>query len=219
VRTLAVVPARGGSKGLPGKNARLFHGESLLGRAIRIGQETCDDVVFTTDSYDLAVLASAYGVTVRMRPAELATDEAPMLPVVQDAIRDREGDLIVLLQPTQPLRTAEHVRRAIAMLQETDSSAIVSVRRVPERYLPDRALHLFNDEFLSPATRHGQWDRALRQEARPAFIRCGTVYATRRGVVEEGSLHGPYCRPLILEGDALSIDTMEDFERLEAMAR
>jgi CMP-N,N'-diacetyllegionaminic acid synthase len=217
VKSLAVVPARGGSKGLPGKNARPFLGESLLGRAIRIALETCDDVVVTTDDADLAEIAHGYRVPVRIRTPELATDEAHMLPVVQDAIRGREGDVIVLLQPTQPMRTADQVRTAIRRLEESGSSAVVSVRRIPERYLPDRALVL-SGEFLNTVSLHGQWDNARRQTARPAFVRCGTVYATRREVVERGSLYGRYCRPLVLEGDALSIDTLEDFERLEAMA-
>jgi CMP-N,N'-diacetyllegionaminic acid synthase len=226
MRTLAVVPARGGSKGLPGKNARLFLGESLLGRAIRIALETCDDVVVTTDDPGLAEIAHGYRVPVRIRTPELATDEAPMLPVVQDAIRGREGDVIVLLQPTQPLRTAEQVRRAIDRLKEAPGlDSVVSVREIPERFRPDLVMHVHPiSGNLTPATGDEGWECGRRQDARRGYVRCGTVYATRRGVVQGdnfirgGDLYGLSSEPLILEGDALSIDTLEDFERLEAMA-
>ena len=212
-----MIPARGGSKGLPGKNARPFLGVSLLERAISIARETCDGLIVTTDSPDLARLAGwpQVDVDVRMRPAELATDEAPMLPVVQDAIRGRAGDVIVLLQPTQPLRTAAHVVAALAMLPGHDS--VVSVRLIPEAYWPDRVLHR-RGGLLVPATPEGRLN-PRRQDARRGFVRCGTVYATRRSMVEAGSLYGDNCAPLILDGDALSIDTEEDFLRLEALAR
>lgn len=219
MKTLAVVPARGGSRGLPGKNARLFRGESLLGRAIRIGLETCDAVVVSTDSPELAQIAAAYGAPVRLRPAELATDEAPMLPVVQDAIAGREGDVIVLLQPTQPMRTAEQVRAAVELLT-VGVSSVVSVRRVPDIYAPERLL-ILEEGWLVPAMAFAGKDPPRRQDAQPAYMRDGTVYVTRRSVVDDGSLYGRYgscCLPLMLEGDALSIDTLEDFERLEAMA-
>lgn len=224
MRTLAVVPARGGSKGLPGKNARPFLGIPLLERAILIGAQTCDKVVVTTDSGELAELATSCGIAceVHFRPPELATDEAPMLPVVQDAIRGREGDVIVLLQPTQPLRTAEQVRGAIqTLLRYQDGylyercDSVISVRLVPEQYWPDRVLHL-SDGRLDDAT---DSPAARRQDARVAVVRDGTVYATRRAVVDGGSLYGVDIRALILPGDALSIDTLEDFERLEAIAQ
>lgn len=217
MKTLAVVPARGGSKGLPGKNARPFLGVPLLARAVQVALETCDDVVVTTDSPDLMELAYRHsGIGSRQmhyRPAELATDEAPMLPVVQDAIRGREGDVIVLLQPTQPLRTAENVRAAIDALPGWDS--VVSVRSVPEVYRPDRVLHYQNGVLFTATGAHCE----RRQDARPAFVRCGTVYVARRSVLEGNSLYGSRCNPFWMPGDALSIDTLEDFERLEALAR
>lgn len=225
MRTLAVIPARGGSKGLPGKNARPFLGVSLLERAISIAQETCDDLIVTTDSPALARLARGRQERVRMRPADLATDEAPMLPVVQDAIRGLDGDVIVLLQPTQPLRTADQVRQAIEMLVEPWES-VVSVRRVPMAYAPDRMLHEDERFGLVEAIKDFHDECPQRQAARQAYYRDGTVYVTRRSEIEEsryfgrmGSLYGIHCRPLILEGDAPSIDTEEDFLRLEALAR
>jgi CMP-N,N'-diacetyllegionaminic acid synthase len=224
MKTLAVVPARGGSKGLPGKNARPFLGVSLLERAIRVALETCDHLVVSTDSQELADIADAmgYGACVHMRPAELATDEAPMLPVVQDAIRGREGDVIVLLQPTQPLRTAGQVRAAIRMLQETGAESVVSVKEVPEAYSPDRVLVQAGGRLMTPAD--GFPHDSRRQEARQAFVRDGTVYAVLRHVVEArggyaGSLYGLDCRALPLPGAALSIDTLEDLKGLEASVR
>jgi CMP-N-acetylneuraminic acid synthetase len=225
VKTLAVIPARGGSKGLPGKNARPFLGIPLLARAIRIAQETCDALIVTTDDPVLASLAEDYDAPVHMRPAELATDEAPMLPVVQDAIRGREGDVIVLLQPTQPLRTAEQVREALDLvgarfsLRDGLPDSVVSVRRVPASYSPELMLMLGHDGLcVEPVVGLARKDPPRRQAAQSGYVRCGTVYATHRDVIEAGSLYGASVRPLILEGDALSIDTLEDFNRLEALA-
>jgi N-acylneuraminate cytidylyltransferase len=207
---------------LPGKNARPFLGEPLLGRAIRVALQTCDDVVVTTDNHDLAALAYPYGVQVRMRPAELATDEAPMLPVVQDAIEGREGDVIVLLQPTQPLRTSAQVLEAIALL-EPQWDSVVSVKAVPPAFSPDRMLKVVGTgPALWPLDSQEDGIREVRrQAARPGYVRDGTVYVVRRRVVEDsifGSLYGDLCRAMILPGNTLSIDTLEDFERLEALA-
>lgn len=225
MRTLAVVPARGGSKGLPGKNARPFLGEPLIGHAIRIAQETCDALVVTTDAQDLAEIARGYSAPVHMRPAELAQDTTRMLPVIRDAILGRDGDVIVLLQPTSPLRTPKDVRAALAMLEaDWQADSVASVRRVPSVYVPDRVLYL-DDRRLFPATPEGSVIHG-RQAAREAYVRCGTVYAIRRRVLDRpgkllpfSALLGFDCRPLVLPGDDLSIDTEADFLRLEAEAQ
>jgi len=219
VRTLAVVPARGGSKGLPGKNARPFLGVSLLERAIRIAIETCDDLVVTTDDAELRAIAWDAGLRysqVRHRPLDLGLDDTPMLPVVKDAIKGRPGDVIVLLQPTQPLRTAEQVQQAVDMLEASGADSVSTVVAVPAAYVPDRAFHVDLGRLWFATDRPA----ARRQDGRPAYVLDGTVYAFRRAALagEGVSWHEIDARPLILPGDALSIDTLEDFERLEELA-
>lgn len=215
---------------MPHKNIRNFLGETLLGRAVKVAMETCDAVVVTTDSQDYAILAmdaalaAAKGrdeglpvlkVDIHMRPPELATDEATTIAVVRDAIWGREADVIVLLQPTMPMRTGEQVRQALALLDD-EADSVVSVRRVPQAYAPDRVLIMVGDE-LSAATIEGR-TCTRRQDARPAYIRDGTVYVTRRAWVDANSLYGACTRALLLDGEAHSIDTEEDFRRLESEA-
>lgn len=227
-KTIAVVPARSGSKGLAHKNIRNFLGETLLGRAVRVAMETCDAVVVTTDSEEYAALALgavrrvAVGlpqamigvkVDIHMRPPELATDEAAMIGVVQDAINGRPGDVVVLLQPTMPARDPAVIRQAVKMLEETRANSVVTVRPVPAAYSPDLAMFDGNG-ILTCATSWGD-HLTRRQDARQAYIRDGTVYVTQRQVVEGGSLYGWTCRRIILPGEFGSIDTAEDFERLE----
>ena len=217
--TIAVVPARGGSKGVRHKNLRPLRGRSLVARAVEIGLMTCSAVVVSSDDPRINREAVAAGAGFVVRPAELATDDAPMLPVVQHAIRGIKGDVIVLLQPTQPLRAAEHVRSALALLVHTGASSVVSVTPVPAHYLPGYVVS------IGPAGRLWAFDgRALdematrRQDVAPAYSREGTVYAIRRDVVEAGSLYGDDCRALVIPpGSTVNIDDEDDWRRAESM--
>src|SRR5689334_4421421 len=114
MRTLALIPARAGSKGIPGKNWKPFAGGgSLAARAWFIGTFVCDSAYVSTDKdKDEAFAAPPWTMPCIQRPPELAQDDTPMLPVVQHALRTikSEHDVIVLLQPTQPLRKLEHIK-------------------------------------------------------------------------------------------------------------
>lgn len=214
MKTLALIPARAGSKGVPGKNTRLFCGLPLIAWAINVGLETCDRTVVSTDGEDISALAWQYGVGVVIRPAELATDEAPMLPVIQHALAAEEDkpDVVVLLQPTSPLRTAENVRAALRLLEEQDATSVVSLRPIPAHMSPDYAVRLVDGRWVAPATR-----LTRRQDCRPAYYRDGTVYAIRRWVIEEGDLYGSMPVPLIIPAaESCTIDTEADWLAAEA---
>jgi CMP-N-acetylneuraminic acid synthetase len=219
VTTLALVPARGGSRGIPGKNTRDFAGKPLLAWAIETGRAVCDRTFVSTDDPGIGMVAATYMSGVLLRPHALATDEAPMLPVLQHALRELEPwqpDVVVLLQPTAPLRTAKHVQAALQMLEETGASTVVSVVEIPAHYSPDYAMHLVGGRWLEP------WRRAVarRQDARTAYSRDGTVYAIRRWVIEDGSLYGPDARPLVIpRSESANLDTEEDWVRAEALKR
>ena len=214
MRTLALVPARGGSKGIPHKNTREFKGLPLLAHAIKVGQATCDQTVVSTDDAETACLAASYGATVLMRPGVLARDDTPMLPVIQHALANvvDKPDVVVLLQPSSPsARREDYVRAALEAVRE-NASAVVSVVPIPERYSPDYAVNLVSGRWIEPATKITR-----RQEARQAYYRDGTVYAIQRWVIEEGGLYGPQCWPLIIpEHDSATIDTEADWALAEA---
>lgn len=133
---LALVPARGGSKGVPGKNIRPLAGKPLISYTINaaLRSEYQLRVVVSTDDVRIAEVSRAAGAEVPfLRPQELALDETPTLSVVQDALHwlkeheAYEPEIVVLLQPTSPLRTAQHIDEGIRLLLETGADSVISV--------------------------------------------------------------------------------------------
>lgn len=220
---LAVVPARAGSKGLPGKNLRPLMGRSLVARAIEAAQQSgvVDRVIVSTDDTAIAEEGRRMGADVPfLRPGELAGDASPMLPVVQHAVRcvEQAGvavDIVVLLQPTSPLRTPQHIRDAVSRLRETGADSVVSVVELPRHYSPDYVMRIEDERLVHflPAGAHV----TRRQDARPAFVRDGTVYVCwRRTLIELNSLYGVDSRPLVLPAsESLTIDTAADWTEAE----
>lgn len=220
---LGLVPARAGSKGLPGKNVRMLQGRPLLAYTADAARASgvIDRLVLTTDSEQIAEIGRAVGLeTPFLRPARLAQDDTPMLPVIQHAIGalavdGAAPDIVVLLQPTSPLRTATHIRRSVEMLRETGADSIVSVVQLPRHFSPDYVMRV-DDGKLVPFLREG--DRvARRQDARAAYVRDGTVYTFwRRTLDDKGSIYGDDCRPMIVEAaESLTIDGPEDWAEAE----
>ena len=220
---LALVPARGGSKGLPGKNTRLLAGRPLVAYAAEAARQSgvVDRTVLSTDSQAIADLGLAAGLDVPfMRPSELAGDEAPMLPVVEHAVALLETagwpvEIVALLQPTSPLRRAEHVRRAVELLRESRADSVVSVVEVPRHLSPDYVMRVDNGRLV-PFLPEGA-GVTRRQDVRPAYVRDGTVYVMwRRTLRDQRSLYGTDCRPMVLRAEeSLSIDTPEDWADAE----
>lgn len=227
MRVIGLVPARGGSKGIPHKNARLMAGKSLLaytaeaaGRARRLSR-----VVLSTDDPEIAEIGRRCGLEVPfLRPADLARDETPMLPVVQHALHwlEEHGehlDAVCLLQPTNPLRRAKHIDACIDLLESSpDVSAVVSVLPVPVEYNPWWVYLTDGNGYLTLAAAPGQDPIPRRQELPEAFHRAGSVYVTRRDVVmTENSLYGCRLRGYpMLEEDCLDLNTTSDWSRAEA---
>ena len=211
---LGLVPARGGSKGVPDKNLRPLAGRTLLDYVHRAATESgvIDRLVLSTDALPIAEAGRRAGLEVPfMRPASLAQDDTPMLPVITHALDmlERDGwkpEVIVLLQPTSPLRRAEHVRQAVEALRRTHADSVVTVVEVPRHLSPDYVMRV-EDGRLRPFLAEGA-RITRRQDARPAYSREGTVYACWRATIERfGGIYGDDCRPLVIEpGDSLSID-------------
>lgn len=225
-RVLGLVPARGGSKGIPGKNGRLLGGVPLLARAVRAGQEAgcVDRILVTTDSEDLAAIGAWAGADVPfLRPAELARDDTPMLPVMQHAVRHVleggwEPDLVLLLQPTAPFRRVEDLRTAVARLwSEEGADSIVSVERVPAHFSPHFVMKVEEGRLL-PFLPDGL-RVTRRQDAPPAYTRNGQFYVTRTACLMEGnSIYGDRCIPYETTHPAANLDTLEDWAEAEKLA-
>jgi CMP-N-acetylneuraminic acid synthetase len=220
---LGLVPARGGSKGVPGKNVRPLAGHTLLEYTVRAARESSvlDRVILSTDSLEIADAGRRAGLEVPfMRPAALAADDTPMVPVIEHALGEiaRHGwspDIVVLLQPTSPLRRPEHIRDAVAMLRETEADSVVTVVELPRHLSPDYVMRIDGGR-LKPFLPEGA-RVTRRQDARPAYSRDGTVYAFRRSTIEQlGGIYGNDCRPLLIDtSDSLNIDSQADWDEAE----
>ena len=223
MKVLGLVPARAGSKGLPGKNTRLLHGKSLLTYAAEAARASgvVDRVVLSTDAEAIADVGRVCGLDVPfLRPEALAGDETPMLPVIEHAVAALAGegwdaDIIVLLQPTSPLRRGEHIRRSVELLRETGADSIVSVVELPRHLSPDYVMRV-EDGRLVPFLPDGA-RVTRRQDARVACVRDGTVYTFwRRTLADQHSIYGRDCRPMVVPADeSLTIDTPEDWADAE----
>ena len=222
LRVLGLVPARGGSKGVPGKNERPLAGRTLLERArdAALASGVIDRLVLSTDSESIAALGEALGIDVPFeRPAALATDESPMLGVVEHALRTLAADgyrpdAVALLQPTSPLRRPDHISDAVRLLAD-DATSVVSVTAIPAHLAPHYAMRMEDDRLVPFLPEGGRISR--RQDVPAAYFRNGTIYLTRAQVVlEQHDLYGARCLPLVLPADdALTIDTDADWELAE----
>jgi len=220
---LAIVPARGGSKGVPRKNIRLLHGRSLLAYVADVARASgvVDRIVLSTDDIEVQQEGLRCGLEAPfLRPAALAADESPMLPVVEHVIatvaaEGRPPDFVVLLQPTSPLRQPAHIRRAVEQLRATGADSVVSVVELPRHHSPDYVMRIDDGRLVNFLEEGGRITR--RQDTRPAYVRDGTVYAFRTStVLAKRSLYGDDCRPLVVpSSESLSIDTAEDWAEAE----
>ncbi|MBK9239149.1 MAG: acylneuraminate cytidylyltransferase family protein [Acidobacteria bacterium] len=224
MKILGIIPARGGSKALPGKNIRPFAGKPLIQYACEAADASgvVDRLVLSTDSETIATLAARLGLDVPcLRPAEFARDESPMidaaLHMVAHLAQDGyHADAVMILQPTSPLRTADHLRRAVGLLQENDS--VCSVVAVSKEANPFSMMKVRTDGFLDFIVPEAA-AITRRQDLPTAYRRDGTVFLTRTSVlVNEKTFYGQRCVPMPLESwEASNIDTLEDWTRAEAL--
>jgi len=195
-------------------------GHTLLEYTARAARESAviDRIMLSTDSPEIADAGRRAGLEVPfMRPASLAADDTPMVAVIEHAVAEiaRRGwspDIIVLLQPTSPLRRSDHIRDAVNLLRETNADSVVTVVEVPRHLSPDYVMRI-DEGRLKPFLPDGA-RITRRQDARAAYSRDGTVYAFRRVTLERfGGIYGEDCRPLLIDSrESLSIDSPSDWD-------
>lgn len=196
-RVLGLINARGGSKGIPRKNVRSLNGKPLIAYAIEsgLGARLIDRVVVSTDDQEIAEVAMSFGADIPfMRPPELASDKALQIDAVRHAVEQlaRAGDIydvVVILQPTCPLRSAVDVDGAISMMAESGADTVISVMEVTGQH-PLTMYTREPDGRLFPLLESNRAG-VLRQEFRPIWWRNGAIYAIRTPVVMmDRSLYG-----------------------------
>ena len=222
---LAVIPARGGSKGLPGKNIRPLAGLPLIAHSLHLAK-LCPEIarcIVSTDDVTIRDIARKHGGDVPfLRPEELARDDTPMMPVVQHALREverLEGRIygsVLLLDPTSPGRLPGDVTRAVAML-ETDPTARGVLGCSKPTFNPFWVGVVEQNEYLEPAFSGANYTR--RQDV-PPFLRInGALYLWRRDFVDSGASwrDGPHRALEIPEARAFSIDELYEFQVAEQL--
>jgi CMP-N-acetylneuraminic acid synthetase len=215
-RYLGVIPARGGSKRVPGKNLRPLAGKPLLAYTFEAARSSrrLTAVVVSTDSEDIARFASGHGVDPQgLRPAGLARDKSPVTGALRDALAKFERrrprvDAVVLLQPTSPFRSGRHIDEAIARFEASRADTVTAVRQVKDHpwWVWKRA-----------GARLYPWHTSRKMAAQrgdlpEAYVETGAVFVIRRALVERGAIYGKRVVPLVMDDLAsIDIDTPLDF--------
>jgi CMP-N-acetylneuraminic acid synthetase len=226
MRVLGFVPARGGSKGIPRKNIRPLNGKPLLQYTAEsaLAAKRLSRVILSTDDAEIAEVGRRCGLDVPfMRPAELAQDDTPTLPVVQHALRwlEERGehyDAMCLLQPTHPIRRAEDIDGCIDLLERTPATAVITILPVPPEYNPHWVYFQSDGGFLQIST-GDKSPISRRQALPPAFHREGSVYVTRSQVImEANSLYGDRLVGYPVDrAQRVDIDTLDDWAEAERL--
>lgn len=215
---LCIIPARGGSKGIPGKNKKILDGKPLIAYTIEAAL-LCNfkEIIVSSDDNEILEIAKSYNITALLRSANLASDISPTLPVINEAISKSNNsfDAVVLLQPTSPLRTERHIKEALLIFEnDLNADSLVSVVKSPHKFSRN-SLMIQNGRYIEPLE---SGELVLRRQDKETFYgRNGAaIYITRINRVSEFIFGGnilPY------EMDKLSsvdIDDMEDWEMAEA---
>jgi N-acylneuraminate cytidylyltransferase len=218
MKILGIIPARAGSKGIPGKNRKMLAGQTLVERAYQTAVKSgaFDRIILSTDDSVLCELAKTISLDVPfVRPKDLADDLTSMIDVVVHAVRFLAADgyhptAVMLLQPTSPLRTVSHILNAIEMLESYDS--VCSVYPLPLTECPHYVMKIDKQGNLVNFLPEGSLI-SRRQDVPQAYVRDGTIYLTKTPILTENhSFYGDKCRPMIMAPqESLSIDTLDDW--------
>ena len=212
---VGLIPARGGSKGIPRKNLAPLGGKPLIAWTIEaaLGSEHVARAVVSTDDPELADVARSLGVDVLDRPPELAGDETPMRDVVAHAGRELVPETaLVLLQPPSPLRTSRHVDDVVELLLASGADAVVSVVEVPHRYGTASLLRIDGEQLV----RLDETPYAGRADKPVLYARNGPAILALRADRIGNDLYAGDLRPYVMDAaDSVDVDEPFDLELAE----
>lgn len=214
-KTLAIIPARKGSKRLPNKNMQLLGGKPLFVWMLEAAQKAkeIDRLVVSSDGEEILAMARSYDQRFALnRPAELAEDSSPTIDCVLHALQtleqQKEGpfDIVVVLQPTSPLTLPLDIDHTIQHLKKTKADTVVSVVEL-DHWVHPAKLKMMKEDRLLPYL-EAENGRMSYQELPRIFVRNGAVYASWRDVIEQKTVIGKDCRGLIMPRER-SVDINE----------
>ncbi len=214
-RNVAIIPARGGSKGIVKKNIRLLGGKPLITHTIQAAKKShnIQHIIVTTDDSEIAEIAISEGVMVIKRPPEISTYESPTIDAIFHVLTkceelDIHPDIVLLLQPTSPLRTTEDIDAALTTFQQIPCDSLISVSQTPHPPYWDMTINemyikpIFDPEFL----------RKRRQDLPQAYVPNGAIYiASPDQLKRERSFYGERILPYIMPRErSIDIDSELD---------
>lgn len=224
MKILGIIPARGGSKGVPNKNVKYLNGKPLIAYTAEVALKSklLSKVIVSTDDEKIAEVSRALGLDVPfMRPPNLAEDASPTLPVVKHALeffknKGESFDAVCLLQVTSPMRTLDLLEQCLLKFISNKHDSLISVIKVEDHFNPHWMFKENNEGGLFVATGEKKII-PRRQELPNAFYRDGSVYITKSNViVNEGSLYGDSVGFVVNEAKInVNIDTLEDWKSAE----
>jgi CMP-N-acetylneuraminic acid synthetase len=226
-KVLAVIPARGDSKGIPRKNLYPLNGKPLIAYTIEaaLKSKLLTRSIISTDSEEIAEVAEKFGGDVPfIRPNVLANDTASSIDVVKHAVKELEKadgvryNYAVLLQPTTPLRLSEDIDKVVQKLISTQCDTVITMVDVGA-FHPARMYRIENDRLVGIMEESIAMRR--RQDLPPIYIRSGDVYACKRDIIfNRNSMLGNDCRPLVISPNrAINIDTLRDIVLAEYLLK
>lgn len=224
---LAIIPARGGSKGIPKKNISPLAGKPLIEYTFNSakGSKLIDKMVLSTDDDEIAESGRKNGIEVPfMRPKELADDNTPTLPVIKHTVEFLErrqnytADIIILLQPTAPLRKYHHIDEALSLLiNNPDADSVVSVAEVPHQYNPYFVMKIEEGLLKFYNSESARYTR--RQDLPQVYSRNGAIYAFwLKTLKNKDSIYGEICLPYVMDfEESVNIDSIYDYKMAEIL--
>ena len=222
MKILGIIPARGGSKGIPGKNILEFDGKPLIAYAIECGQNSTllSELIVSTEDDTIEAVSLEYNCTVIKRPEKFASDTSNVVETVLDTIQKFEAkniffDAVLLLQPTAPLRTGKDIDNAIKLLQSKETDAVVSMVPVGDKH-PARMYRLEDGKAICEMP---EFETTRRQELPERFIRNGCIYLVKTDILKEKKTFMPESKSVYLMDPewAVNIDTEMDVIILNAL--
>jgi len=219
IKTIAIIPARGGSKGVPRKNLYPIAGQPLIGYTIKAAVESkeFDSVLITSDDEEILKYAKSVGASTLRRPGFLAEDVSPTDPVIQHCITEmslEESVTVCLLQPTSPLRQCNHINEALQLYKSNDCKAVIGVTE-PDK-TPYKAYRLDEDGFMT-GLGGAEYPYMPRQNLPQTYYPNGAIY-----IFSVNSFHHGDCIPrdkllpyVMSWESSVDIDVLSDIELVE----
>ena len=224
MKILTIIPARGGSKGIPKKNLTLLDGIPLVSHAVHMAKKISklSDIFVSTDSPEIASVVQRMEVSVPfMRPSELSGDRVSDFEVIFHGLNAMERynslryDYIIMLQPTSPLRTLEDINACIDLLKSGTADAVWTVTELDVKYHPLKQLFIGDDDNAELFDELGK-NVIARQQLKPSYIRNGACYGFSRDcIMKQRTIYGSKLRLITSKKTQISIDTVEDLNAAE----